>query len=88
MTKETLKDRKKINRMHIKMWEIFEEHGGYEYNDEMYWQLMGIKDSLDECEEDGDIPNMLKEATETMAYFNWVVEVKKLRDREPPQLYC
>jgi hypothetical protein len=43
---------------------------------------------LDECEEDGDIPNMLKEATETMAYFNWVVEVKKLMDREPPQLYC
>ena len=33
--------------MHIKMWEIFEEHGGYEYNDEMYWQLMGIKDSLE-----------------------------------------
>jgi hypothetical protein len=31
---------------------------------------------------------MLKEATDTMAYFNWVVEVKKLMDREPPQLYC
>ena len=76
MTKETLKDRKK-----------FEDYGGYEYNDEMYWQLQGMRDSLMECEGDSDIPNMLKEATDTMAYFDWVVEVKKLMEREPPQLY-
>ena len=87
MTKETLKDRKKINKMHHKMWKIFEDYGGYEYNDEMYWQLQGMRDSLSECEDDSDIPNMLNEATDTMAYFDWVVEVKKLMEREPPQLY-
>tara|TARA_R110000803_G_scaffold163375_1_gene227023 strand:+ start:1440 stop:1706 length:267 start_codon:yes stop_codon:yes gene_type:complete len=88
MTKETLKDRQNIKKMNHKMWEIFEEYGGYEYNDEMYWQLQGLKDSFSECEDDGDIPNMLQETKETMAYFEWVVEVKKLMDREPPQLYC
>ena len=87
MTKETLKDRQKINKMNSKMWEIFEEYGGYEYNDDMLYQLQGLQESIDECEDDDDIPYMLKEATETMAYFEWVVEVKQLMDREPTQLY-
>lgn len=83
----TLEDRNKINRMHNKMWQIFNEHGGYEYNDEMYWQLQGIQDSLDECEDDDDIPNMLEEASETMQFFDWVVEYKELMEREPPMIY-
>jgi hypothetical protein len=87
MTQQTVNDILKIKEMREKMWGIFEEYGGYEYHDEMYWQLMGIDDSMSLCEEDGDIPNMLKEALETMAYFEWVVEVKKLMEREPPQLY-
>lgn len=87
MTESTSKDRKKIDQMYNRMWDIFNEHGGYEYNDEMFYQLQGIQESISDCKEDSDIPHMLKEANETMAFFEWVVEYKGLMDREPPQLY-
>jgi len=87
MTESTSKDRKKIDQMYNRMWDIFNEHGGYEYNDDMFYQLQGIQESISDCKEDSDIPHMLKEAKETMAFFEWVVEYKELMDREPPQLY-
>jgi len=87
MTESTSKDRKKIDQMYNRMWDIFNEHGGYEYNDDMFYQLQGIQESISDCKEDRDIPHMLKEAKETMAFFEWVVEYKELMDREPPQLY-
>ena len=87
VTKKTSKDRLNISQMHKKMWDIFHEHGGYEYNDDMLYQLQGMAMSMDECEDDDDIPHMLKEATETMKFFDWVVEYKDLMEREPPQLY-
>lgn len=87
-TEKTKADRLKIKEMQVKMWDIFHEHGGYEYNDDMLYQLQGIGMSLDECEDDDDIPHMLKEATETMKFFDWVVEYKNLMEREPPQLYA
>ena len=87
-TEKTRADRLKIKEMQIKMWDIFDDKGGYEYNDAMLYQLQGIQMSLDECEDDDDIPHMLKEATETMKFFDWVVEYKDLMEREPPQLYA
>ena len=88
MTDSTSKDRKKISQMYNRMWEIFNEHGGYAYNDEMFYQLQGIQESMNECENDRDVPHMVKEAIETMKFFEWVVEYKGLMEREPPQLYA
>lgn len=87
ITDSTSKDREKITQMHGRMWEIFNEHGGYEYNDEMFYQLQGIQESMNDCEDDRDIPHMLREATDTMKFFEWVVEYRALMDREPPQIY-
>tara|TARA_B100000768_G_C11191434_1_gene337510 strand:- start:471 stop:740 length:270 start_codon:yes stop_codon:yes gene_type:complete len=87
ITNKTITQQKKINEIRTKIWDVFEEHGGYEYNDEMYWQLQGFQDSMDECETDDDIVNMLNEASDTIKFFDWVVEYKELMEREPPQLY-
>jgi|TARA_R100000935_G_scaffold56849_1_gene89363 hypothetical protein len=87
ITNKTITQQKKINEIKTKIWDVFEEHGGYEYNDEMYWQLQGFQDSMDECETDDDIVNMLNEASDTIKFFDWVVEYKELMEREPPQLY-
>lgn len=87
ITNKTITQQKKINEIRTKIWDVFEEHGGYEYNDEMYWQLQGFQDSMDECDTDDDIVNMLNEASDTIKFFDWVVEYKELMEREPPQLY-
>jgi hypothetical protein len=70
------------------MWEIFEERGDNEYNEEMYWQLQGMQESISAYDDDNDIPILLKEAKETMAFFDWVVEYKELMDRKPPTIYA
>tara|TARA_R110000737_G_scaffold72286_2_gene100787 strand:- start:3176 stop:3427 length:252 start_codon:yes stop_codon:yes gene_type:complete len=78
---------KEIIKINDKLWDIFHEHGGYEYNDEMIWQLEGYATSIDEMEED-ETDHVLKEGNTTLEYFEWVVKMIELKESEPPQLYC
>ena len=87
-TKKTQKERIEINSIVGKCWSIYNEHGGYEYNDEMIYQLDGIRYSMEECECDEDIEHMLNEAKEVLKYFVWVKNIKELIENEPPQIYC
>lgn len=81
---ETVREIIKIND---KLWDIFNEYGGYEYNDEMIWQLEGYGISVSEMEEDEHV-HVLKEGKATLEYFEWVVKMLELKESEPPQLYC
>ena len=78
---------KEIIKINDKLWDIFHEHGGYEYNDEMIWQLEGYGMSIEEMEED-ETDHVLKEGNTTLEYFEWVVKMIELKESEPPQLYC
>jgi len=78
---------KEIIKINDKLWDIFNEHGGYEYNDEMIWQLEGYGISINEMEED-ETEHVLKEGVATLKYFEWVVNMIELKESEPPQLYC
>lgn len=79
---------KKVCKIQAKLWDIFNEHGGYDYNDEMYWQLQGLQGSIDECMNDADWVNMLSEADTTLKYFKWIKSILVLKDNEPESLYC
>ena len=78
---------KEIIKINDKIWDIFNEHGGYEFHDEMIWQLDGYGMSISEMEED-EHEHVLKEGKATLEYFEWVVKMLELKDSEPPQLYC
>ena len=78
---------KEIIKINDKLWDIFNEHGGYEYNDEMIWQLEGYGISISEMEED-ETEHVLEEGVATLKYFEWVVSMLELKESEPPQLYC
>jgi len=78
---------KEIIKINDKLWDIFNEHGGYEYNDEMIWQLEGYGISINEMEED-ETEHVLEEGVATLKYFEWVVNMIELKESEPPQLYC
>jgi len=41
-TKKTQKERIEIDSIVAKCWSIHEEYGGYEYNDQMVYQLDGL----------------------------------------------
>jgi len=69
-------------------WDIFQEHGGYEFNDEMLYQLQGLQQSIDECEDEDDYEHMMDEVIKTKAWFDWVVKMILLKEAEPESLYC
>jgi hypothetical protein len=43
---------KRVEEINSICWHIFNEHGGYDYNDDMLYQLQGLGDSISECMND------------------------------------
>ncbi len=73
------------------IWDIFEQYGGYKYNDEMYYQLQGFGESLHEAMEsdnDDSLEWFNKEMQATEKYFDWVKQVLTLENNEPEMIYC
>jgi len=83
-----MKNQKRVYTINNLCWDIFNEHGGYNFNDEMLTQLEGLSDSISECMNDDDWEHMLKEANTTHAWFDWVKSIRVLEDNEPKSLYC
>jgi hypothetical protein len=85
---------KRVNSLNGYCWAIFEEYGGYDYNDEMLYQLQGLRDSIAECEDDavkfGDKAweGMVEEAETTYTWFKHIEKIRELQEDIPTSLYC
>jgi hypothetical protein len=81
--------REQCREIYNECWEIFTEFGGYEYNDEMYWQISGLRDSIDEYfSDDKDVEYLLGLAIKTGNWFMWVKKIRTLQENEPESLFC
>ena len=79
----------KAKKMYDEIWDIFNEHGGYDYNDEMYWQCVGASQSFQECEEDDDWEALIKHEFEPcLKYMRHIKKLIILQDSIPPAIYC
>ena len=80
--------RKKINKMHQEMWDIYNELGGYDYNDEMLTQLSGVDEETAEAEEDNDWEYCYKNVEATYKWFKQVKKIRQLQESLPEVIYC
>ena len=79
---------KRVEEINSICWHIFNEHGGYDYNDDMLCQLQGLGDSISECMNDEDWKNMVDEAETTYTWFKHIKNIRELQDNIPTSLYC
>tara|TARA_R110002020_G_scaffold9539_3_gene37464 strand:- start:659 stop:910 length:252 start_codon:yes stop_codon:yes gene_type:complete len=70
-----------------KMHQIFHDCGGYEYNDDMLYNLDGANERYEIAKEDGDWEGCLEEISQCLPYFVWVKKMLTLQAEEPQQIY-
>tara|TARA_R110002012_G_scaffold75703_1_gene191219 strand:- start:248 stop:502 length:255 start_codon:yes stop_codon:yes gene_type:complete len=80
--------KEKVNKLNEECWDIFQEYGGYDYNDEMLYQLEGLRDSIHECMNEEDWKGMAEEAETTYTWFRHIEKIRELQENIPTSLYC
>ena len=88
ITLEMASNMTSVIEMNDQCYNIFNEHGGYNYNDDMLYQLQGLRESIGECLNEEDWENMVKEASTTLKWFKHIEEIRKLEESIPNSLYC
>ena len=74
---------KRVNSLNGYCWDIFNEYGGYDYNDEMLYQLRGLQDSIHECMNEEDWKNMVEESETTCTWFLHIKKIRVLQENIP-----
>jgi len=89
--------KKHVLNMNSEMWSIFDEHGGYDYNDEMLTQLEGLSISMSDCADRNfeNVHDVYDDCLTTYRWFKYVERYRKAQDKnepfseeEPNSLYC
>jgi len=73
------------HKMLGEIWDIFNEHGGYDYNDEMYWQTQGAEDSWGEASQDDDWDSLISEYKECLDFMRHVKKIRILQEDSPQE---
>lgn len=81
---------KKCYKLLDKMWKIYHEHGGYQYNDEMLIQLQGCQEEMSESETEKDFTYTYDQLYETHHWFKLVKTAKLAMDKVESSnlIYC
>ena len=75
-----------IFKMKYQMFEIFEEWGGYDHNDNIIYNLEAIDDLIEETENE-DFEDIYETVLITFKWFKWVEKLRKLQENEPECLF-
>ena len=89
---------KKLYSIHSKCHAIYEEFGGYDYNDKMIYQLRGLDADIEECSECMEelssqrerevlYKGALANADATLLWFEWVKKMMVLKSKEPSAIF-
>tara|TARA_Y100000114_G_scaffold112589_1_gene106391 strand:+ start:784 stop:1029 length:246 start_codon:yes stop_codon:yes gene_type:complete len=79
---------KKISKMQDEMWQIYNEWGGYDYNDEMLIQLSGIDEDIAEAKYDNEWEYCYENVEATYKWFKQVKKIRQLQESIPDVIYC
>lgn len=81
----------KARKMYVEICDIFNEYGGYDYNDEMYYQCLGASQSFEECKVYGyrSWLSLIKHELEPcLKYMRHIKKIRILQESIPPSVYC
>jgi len=79
---------KLAEKMYNEIWHIYNEYGGYDYNDSMWCQAQGSSNAWDIYEESGDWEGLVKEYESCLKYMRHIKKIRILQESIPQELYC
>tara|TARA_R100000781_G_scaffold110178_1_gene75468 strand:- start:320 stop:574 length:255 start_codon:yes stop_codon:yes gene_type:complete len=74
--------------MYNEIWDIFNNYGGYDYNDTMWCQAQGSSDAFEQTIEDGNWEALVREYESVLKYMRHIKKILILQNSIPPQVYC
>ena len=80
--------KERVNKLSGQCYDIYHEYGGYDYNDEMLYQLQGLQESIHECMNEKDWEGVVEEAETTCLWFLHIEKIRELQENIPTSLYC
>ena len=69
----------KMEAIHDKCYGIYQEHGGYDYHDEMHYQLRGLDETIGEASLEEETENLRSLFDDAQAIHEWFQHVEKIR---------
>lgn len=86
---ETMENARKLaEKMYKEIWHIYNEYGGYDYNDSMWCQAQGSSDAWEIYEESGDWDCLIREYEYVLKYMRHIKKIRILQESIPQELYC
>ena len=79
---------KLAQKMYNEIWSIYNEYGGYKYNDSLWCQAQGSSYAFEQTIEDGNWEALIREYESVLKYMRHIKEILILQDNIPPQVYC
>ena len=80
--------KERVNKLSGQCYDIYHEYGGYDYNDEMLYQLQGLDACMSECRNEIDWEDMVEKAETTNTWFKHIEKIRELQENIPTSLYC
>jgi len=65
--------------IHDKCYGIYQEHGGYDYHDEMHCQLSGLDETIGEASLEEETENLMSFFDDALHTYEWFQHVEKIR---------
>tara|TARA_R110000803_G_scaffold209817_1_gene280121 strand:- start:256 stop:510 length:255 start_codon:yes stop_codon:yes gene_type:complete len=82
------KTEKKCQVLYDKIHDAFQNQSGGDYNDTMYYQMLGASDEMYEAKEDNDWDYTLKILTKCWIYQEYCARLDQMQENMPDEIYC
>ena len=80
--------REKCQELYSKIAKACENQSGGDYNDTMYYQLLGASEDMQEAEIDGDWEHTYKTLSDCWKYVKHCKKIDDLQQNMPNEVYC
>jgi hypothetical protein len=80
--------REKCQEVYDKIADAFHNQSGGDYNDTMYYQLLGASEEMQEAEVDKDWEYTYKTLSECWKYVEHCKKIDDLQQNMPNEIYC
>ena len=80
--------KRKCQELYNKIFDAFENQSGGEYNDTIYYHLLGASEDMNEAEFDDDWEGILPTLTDCWQYVKTCKKIDDLQSNMPNEVYC
>ena len=83
-----MKTKEKCLKLYDKIADAFHSQSGGDYNDTMYYQMLGASEEIQEAEVYGDWKHAYKNLSDCWKYVEHCKKIDDLQENMPNEVYC